>query len=279
MTATAPPTSTTTPTATATPTPPPPSPTATSTRTTTPTPTSTATATRTLTLTPAAAAIGGTGFTAQSSSTGGLSASAGVGVAATTVQLSWRTGTRQTGYLVIRWDAATGAFAFFPLLGQAATSFPDPGPFPDPTYCYALFALSGTSPNVNNVLAMSDVICVYPGSGGGASAAPAFSVQLNEGTTAELRWTPPGNQSGYELTRLHFDGSQIPTQFIPAGAVDFPDGTAGLTTCYQLRTLVGGQPQGTTDRVCAAPGLASFTASASGIDRALDHLRGALGRR
>ena len=208
------------------------------------------------TATPTAPPVGGRGLTLQS---GQLA------------QLTWRDGLQETAYVVLRWSPTSG-FAFLPSPDPAqglpgnATGYADGSSLPDATYCYVILPVGGNPPTYNNSLGISDLLCVYPRSGTGASVSD-FSVRLDEGPVAVLNWSPPTYPAQYELVAMRFDGS--PTRRIPlvGNTAGYTDDTQGQATCYEVVAQASGVELGRTDRLCAVPGITSFTAGPSGLER------------
>src|SRR5262249_22811682 len=106
--------------------------------------------------------------------------------------LSWSAGTQQSGYELLRYATPSNTLAVLPPtqeLPAPAQSFQDTGSLTEPFYCYALEPLSGSS-----ALGTSDPLCLAPGTHSSVGAPPAFTVRLNQSSTASLTWTEPGGQ-------------------------------------------------------------------------------------
>lgn len=205
-----------------------PTPTATPTRTTTPTATRTATPTST----PRPAGVGGRGFALTSPGLG-------------RVLLTWQGGDAQTGYNLIRLTA--GGAAVVQTLPASAVRTSDALPVDEPVACYALQALSGPA-----ALGLTDVLCVVSGFAFGA-APGKVAIQLNQGPTATLTWTPPGGQTDYILFPL--GSSRV--QLLPGAATGATDPTGGLPSCYIVAARTGDAISGFSDILCAIPGLSN----------------------
>ena len=77
-----------------------------------------------------------------------------------------------------------------------------------------------------------------------------------------VTWAAPGGQTGYDLLATRFDGSPQRTLPQSASQTTFSENTGGATTCYQLAAKSGTSTIGRTDKLCVAPGSASFPSGA-----------------
>jgi hypothetical protein len=199
-------------------------------------PPATATATATATARPAtpsvivspttAPAVGGRGFTLRS-----LDGQ---------VQLTWSPGTAQTGYVLLRLGGV-GTSAVIPVAGTATEATDRPPGFS----CYALAALRGAT-----AVALSDVLCVVFGPQL-ISAPRNMSIQLNQGTTSSLAWTPLTGATGLVLVALGTSRARA----LPAAATGASDDTRGVPACYVVAAVAGASLIGSSDIVCGIPGL------------------------
>ncbi len=170
----------------------------------------------------------------------------GISTSAAGVQLTWNSGTGQTGYGVIR--LAGGALTLLTAgLSATATSFVDAAPLPG-LNCYAVGPL-GTNPQQ-----FSDALCAAVGTGVAAGAPQNFTMRLNQSTTAAFTWSPPAGapQTGYILAKLGGANQPLgPTIVSTLGSTNGP-------TCFQLQTTVNGVVTGSTDFLCGIPGFATL---------------------
>ena len=112
--------------------------------------------------------------------------------------------------------------------------------------CYVVAALEGSR------AAVSDLLCVLPGSAAGL-AAENFALRLDESPTAVLSWDRARGATGYILLPVGTERLQI----LPASATRATDQTAGGLTCYVLVAQIGTTTSGTTAVLCAIPGFAT----------------------
>src|SRR4029077_7493357 len=96
------------------------------------------------------------------------------------------------------------------------SNFTDDSTLIDEEYCYLVMPVGGTPPSVNNSLGFSDFLCLYSAPATG-SAPGLFTARLDQTNIANLTWTGPGGQTGYELTVSKFDGSANQVISIPGG--------------------------------------------------------------
>lgn len=181
--------------------------------------------------TPAPALVGGRGFTLRSLGGG-------------RVELSWQGGDAQSGYNLTRLAGPSGGAA----LPGTALSYTETLPPGEPSACYVLLVMGRS-----RVIASSDVLCVAPRIASGV-APGNLSIQLNQGPTAALAWTPPGGQTDYILVPL---GMPRRAQIRPGLAVSAADDTGGAPTCYVVAARTGPAVTGISDIVCGIPGLSS----------------------
>jgi hypothetical protein len=179
-----------------------------------------------------------------------------------TVDLSWSTGTGQTGYRLSRISAG-GTFVVAPSLAGTATSFTDQlGPSVS-VACYQLEILNGT-----NVVGRSDVLCVIVNLAGGTHAPRNVSIFTNETPAVGIRWDAPAQTSppviGYLViplgrTPLQSDGNPV---FAPGNRVAL-DTAPGRIACYMVLALISDSAAapfriaGFSDIVCATTGTFS----------------------
>ena len=183
-------------------------------------------------------------------------------MAAPTVRLDWVGGTQETGYYLLRYapPAATAPLHAGALVATV-NSFSDLAPLVDRYDCYILVPVGGSPPTFEQVLGISDFLCVYPGSRSAVSSPGSLSVRLNQTSTARLSWTAPGGQTSYLLVAVTFDGA--PARFVTVGGAEtsLVDDTGGLATCYALLVYAGADTIGNSDIVCAAPGITTLPLS------------------
>ncbi len=196
----------------------------------------TTTPTRTATPTgPGGPSVGGRGLTISTAGAG--------------VQLGWQSGIGQTGYQVLR--LADGTLSTIATLALTATGFSDTS-VPSGLNCYVVMPL-GTSPQ-----SYSDLLCADVGSRSPTSSPQNFSLQLNQSTTASLRWSAPGagGQDSYLVVAFG-----VSSQNVDANTTSATMQANGLT-CYAIGTMRDGALIGYSDRLCALPGFTTFGALA-----------------
>ncbi len=196
----------------------------------------------------AAQSLGGRTFTLISRSTGA-------------VELTWSSGTGQTGYRLNR-ITSTGTVAVAPTIAATGTSFTDQLGTGVAVACYQLEILSGT-----NVAGRSDVLCAIVNEAAGTHAPRNVTVFTNETPNVGIRWDAPTQTSpaivGYLVVPL--GRTVLPGDagvFSPNNrvALDLTPRTFG---CYMVLALVPDSALvpfkigGFSDIVCAAPGTFS----------------------
>jgi hypothetical protein len=173
------------------------------------------------------------------------------------VDLTWASGSGQTGYVIARltdglWTVPPGG-----LLGPAETSYRDATVIPG-LHCYVVLPL-GTNPQ-----ALSDLECAQVGFHTPTGAPRGFTLRLNQSSTASLTWdapidSPPGAPTdGYLLVTLGSDARSLSATETSAA---LPMLGAG---CYVLGTTSGGAITGYSDILCGIPGLATVSSAAAG---------------
>ena len=195
-------------------------------------------ATATPTTTPGASSgPGGRGFAVQSAASG-------------QVILTWASGTGQDGYALLR-ILASGA-SVPQVFGPGYTSYTDIMPVGEAAACYQLIVrlTSTTTP------AKSDLLCVIRGIESGVAAPRDMGVQLNQSTTATVRWTAPAASTftGYIFVPL---GTTRAPQALNTNAITVADNTGGAATCYAVVSINGTSFAGVGNLVCAVPGQSS----------------------
>jgi hypothetical protein len=201
------------------------------------TPTRTATPTLTPTPTPTPLPVGGRGFSLQTTSTG--------------VRLSWQPGTRQTGYVIVRFGPQTTVLPAGGPLPANATTFEDPfAKLLGGTVCYVLVP-TGVAPAV-----VSDILCYVPNARSPIGAPESIAVRLDQSSTATVTWTAPtfGTPTNYLVFALGATPT-VPT-FLPATTTSASIPISG-TTCFVVLALTGPTATGISDMVCAVPGVAT----------------------
>jgi hypothetical protein len=88
--------------------------------------------------------------------------------------------------------------------------------------------------------------------------ADAFTLRLNQSTTATLSWTPPPGAPGAEYLLAALNGNGLRVVPLAAGTTTATDNTAGQPVCYALFAFAGGQTIGTTDIICGIPGVSTL---------------------
>jgi hypothetical protein len=180
---------------------------------------------------------------------------AGLSIGATSdgVAMSWRGGSRHTGYQVAR--LAGGVVSVLPTgppLPAGVTGFTDTTA-PGGLDCYALMPL-GTSPQ-----AFSDLECVVVGFHSATGSPQNFTLRLNQSTTASLGWARPLFEApdGYLLLTL---GGEA--QILGADVAGVNLATNGFT-CFVLGALRAGGLTGYTDILCGIPGFSTLGGGAT----------------
>jgi len=170
------------------------------------------------------------------------------------IQLSWSTGTGQTGYRLNR-ITTTGTVVVAPSLASTATSFTDTLGTSVNVACYQLEILNGTA-----VVGTSDILCVIVNVASGLLPPRNASIQTNESPIVTIRWDLPtgGGQTAFLVVPL----GRPPLALLPATATQAVD-APGEPTCYIILTLIPDSALvpfrigGFSDIVCAIPGVFS----------------------
>jgi len=156
--------------------------------------------------------------------------------------MSWRGGTLQTGYQLLKF--VNGNLTILANLPANATSYVDTTA--TGLSCYWLNTL-GITPSKT-----SDFECSYMGFLSG-DAPREFTIRLNQTYNAQLTWLPPvGGADSYTIIEqgggvYHFDGATTQAK-LPV--IQF--------TCYTLQAVRGGQIVGQTNGVCATPNYSNL---------------------
>jgi plastocyanin len=160
-------------------------------------------------------------------------------------QLSWQSGTTQTGYALVR--LSNGTFTILASLDRNATSYLDTTA-PSGFNCYWLLAL-GAGPT-----GTSDLECATRGFQSATNVPQLFTLRLNQGGTATLEWAAPveSTQDGYTL--VDFSGGK---QQLGATATSATVPMSGFS-CFAVQAKRAGAVVGTTEVLCAQPGLSNL---------------------
>jgi outer membrane protein assembly factor BamB len=221
-----------------------------------PTPTATATITATPTVTPSP-----TGTPTSTPIVGGKSFKLGIG-SSVPVQLSWTGGVAQDSYVAMRIDAATGTASFLPpgVLPASATSVSDTGPLKvGDFYCYAVLPY-----RAGVAIGISDYECIVWGTRTATGFPTSFAAQLNQSASAALTWGPSGaGEDGYLLLAYPMNGSPPRWRLFASGTSSAIDITAGVGTCYVLVAMQNGTALGSSDWLCAIPGVSTLGSNAA----------------
>jgi glucose/arabinose dehydrogenase len=165
--------------------------------------------------------------------------------------MSWSCGTGQSGYVLARLGTFAALLPPNGVLASTATSYTDG--FPLGLSCYVLFALAG-SPATG--IANSDGLCLLPNVRSATRAPAGFTIQLDEGSTAQLSWGPPtGEYDGYTLVVL--GSSEAPIGLGPS-VTSTTHATGGTARCYVLLVTSASALVGNSDVLCGIPGIARF---------------------
>jgi hypothetical protein len=165
--------------------------------------------------------------------------------------MSWSCGTGQSGYVLARLGTFAALLPPNSALASTATSYTDG--FPLGLSCYVLFALAGSPATA---IATSDGLCLLPNVRSATRAPAGFTIQLNEGSTAQLSWGPPtGEYDGYTLVVL--GSSEAPIGLGPS-VTSTTHATGGTARCYVLLVTSAGALVGNSDVLCGIPGIARF---------------------
>jgi len=137
----------------------------------------------------------------------------------------------------------------FPLatLGSIATTFTDLTA-PNGPNCYALVVTSAAGQY------FSDLLCALVGFHTPIGSPQAFTLQLNQSSTANFAWAQPvgGGQDSYDLLMIGGSG-----QILTAGTTSASLPASGMT-CYVLGALRGADILGYTDLHCGLPGFSNL---------------------
>ena len=169
---------------------------------------------------------------------------------------SWSSGTAQTGYLLARLSQSGAVVlpASGTPLPRTSTSYTDPGPLSESSYCYVLLAMRGT-----DSIGHSDLLCLLPNLRTGI-VPQGFSARLNESSNATLSWLPPTipvpELAGYVLVAL--GGTEPRTKTFAPGVFTTVDDTQGSPRCYILVAISATQAIGNSDAICVVPGLSQL---------------------
>ncbi|MGE3912883.1 MAG: hypothetical protein AB7K36_26230 [Chloroflexota bacterium] len=177
-----------------------------------------------------------------------------------TIDLTWTPGEQQLAYYVARSPTATAM-----LPDRNATSFTDAAPAYDGNLnCYTVFPLGQNGP-----LAQSDVLCAQLGHRNETSEPLAFTLRLNQSSTATLSWGSLFWASGYLLLAVPTDGSPFRVLDLPETTTQVTDETGGVFTCYELYVRDRGGSVGNlrTDVACGLPGMSAFPLAAAAAQR------------
>jgi len=188
-----------------------------------------------------------------SGSVGGRGFTLGLG----SIDMSWIGGTLQAGYIVGKLSLTSG-LTILPSSGPlpaSAVSFSDTSPLTDPAYCYAVLPLGASG-----LLGQSDLLCVLPNTAAGAGAATNFSIQLNQSSTATLRWVPPSNAAQFFLAAIPLNGAPVRTISLSSFQTTTTDSTLGVPTCYVLVSLSAAGASANPPILCGVPGFSNLGA-------------------
>jgi hypothetical protein len=171
------------------------------------------------------------------------------------VALTWTTGTRQSGYRLVRTDAVTLHSVLLPAAGApraGATSFLDRSPLD--LGCYVLLPLGR-----GDILGPSDEL--YAATTRTGTPPANFTPRLNQSSTAGLFWSAPAGASGYALIAAPLDGSPVRTSILGSTTTSMTDTNSGIPTCYVV--FASGVAANARGVLGAIPGAATVTTVAT----------------
>jgi len=196
-------------------------------------------------------ATGGVGATATPTSLTGPVGGKGLGISASgnSVNLTWSTGTGQSGYNVFRLNNGVVSKLNASALAAGTITFTDTTPGSG-LNCYALQVLGPNPPQ------FSDFLCDLVGFHSASNTPQNFTMRLNQSpNTAAFTWTPPPAGSsfdGYQLVKLGAGTQSLgPTIQSTLGS------TSGLT-CFALAATLSGNIVGWTDFECGLPSFGNL---------------------
>lgn len=192
--------------------------------------------------------------------------------------LTWTPGA-QSQAIIVRYRLTTQVAALLPLthgqppLAPGVGSYLDTDLLTESTYCYTLVAYQGSIASPQQQ-ARSNLLCVLPGSNTGSQPPGRFRISLNDASSAALSWTAPGNQDRYVLTKTTFDTASPPSEGLAGDLTSFAEDIGTHATCYRLAAYSGSKELGSTETLCAVPGISSFgPLGPAGVGTAANSLR------
>jgi uncharacterized delta-60 repeat protein len=165
---------------------------------------------------------------------GGGAGGTGLGISpeAARVRLGWTGGGDQLGYFVARDPEASA------VLPAGATAYTDVAPAPPPTLnCFVLVPFGPAGP-----LGVSDALCARQGLASPVGAPQAFTLRLNQSSTASLSWADPPGTVGSVLVALPLDGRPPRYQPLAASTTSATDATGGAFHLLPARRGDAGRP-------------------------------------
>lgn len=164
-------------------------------------------------------------------------------------EMTWSAGDAQAGYRIGR--LAGGAVTVLPATGPLppdATGFVDSAPLAGQTNCYSVAAVD----EGGEAMGVSPLLCLRQGSATGAAPPATFTIELPSVSTARLRWSGTGGETGYVLGI--YQGGQPPRYRTFAASTTGTSFNTGLQPiCFVLAAVSGSTVTGSSDLLCAAP--------------------------
>lgn len=178
----------------------------------------------------------------------------GISVVPNGVQLTWTSGTKETGYSILRWAGDNGdTLETIANLAKGRTSFVDQNALTESAYNYALVPLDAAG----NPLWVSDIVGVRPNSQSAEHAPANFTLRHaahahhmgQVGFGVEMSWRAPGDQAGYVLAAWYPNASQeIPLSAAATRVIE----VFSEPSCFTLYAGVG-EDVGHTHALYAIP--------------------------
>lgn len=169
----------------------------------------------------------------------------GISVVSNGVQLTWTSGTKETGYSILRWAGDKGdTLETIANLAKGRTSFVDRNALTESAYNYALVPLDAAGSS----LWVSDIVGVRPNSQSAEHAPANFTLRHTAhahhngqiGFGVELSWRAPGDQAGYVLAAWNPNGSQeVPLSAATNRLIEVISEPSGFTLFASVGEEVG----------------------------------------
>ena len=169
------------------------------------------------------------------------------------IALSWSGGTAQTGYILVRFNTASGTPTLINL-GANVSSYTDATAVSGAMYCYVLAPVEPGGA----LLGLSDLLCGMTGVGSETVTPRGFDLTLGQTAEATMTWTAPvGGADAYLLQRIPLDGSSPTRMPLPGSATSNAQAVPGAGECFLL-VAYQGVTWGASDVLCGIPGFSTL---------------------